>query len=496
MIEKIINIKNVGSYQNNICISNSGYWDGKFNKNNMIYAENGSGKTTLALLFRSLKNDNKLLKEKQTLGSNDPQKVKILINNDTYIFEDKSWDKHYSNIEIFDIHFIEDNVYIGSALPQSTKSNLFNIIVGEEGIKINKKLTHLYEQKYLNMQFRKKFRNKLKFNSSHLSAYMINDIKNEIVEYDKQTKLFTEKIKELNIELGEYSKSIFNNHIEIINKYLKFFTPNIELKKFSKKSKEGKQYVSYSLSVNGERVVFEKSTNSIHRNIKYTLSEGDKSAFAFSFFLAKLELQDITSKVIIFDDPISSFDQARRNATINQLMQIGQKSDQLFVLSHDIHFIKSIFSKCDKSTSNSLKITKRNNISSIHYHDIENETLSGIFKDIKVLNNYLVNGSTNELEKREIIRCIRPIIEGILRIKFFMEISKNEWLGDIIKKIRDATHNDKIYRLNKHLNEIIEINDYSKSFHHSDPTNPWGETINDEELRLYVNRTILLMDNI
>ena len=53
-----------------------------------------------------------------------------------------------------------------------------------------------------------------------------------------------------------------------------------------------------------------------------------------------------------------------------------------------------------------------------------------------------------------------------------------------------------MYRLRPVLDELIDINDYSKSFHHSDPTNPWGDLINDEELKIYVNMTLNLIQKI
>ncbi|MGB6014912.1 MAG: AAA family ATPase, partial [Nodosilinea sp.] len=304
------------------------------------------------------------------------------------------------------------------------------------------------------------------------------------------------QIKQLNIELGEYSKTIFEGHIETVNKYLKYFTPYIQLRKFSKENSGAKQFVSYSLSVSGETVGFEKMKGGSRRKVKYSLSEGDKSAFAFAFFLANLENINVKDKIVVFDDPISSFDQSRRNATINQLLRISQNSKQLFVLTHDIYFAKALSRKFEKKTSLCLKIQKKAGKSVIFCHDIESETLTGIFKDINVLNNYIKHGAENELEKREVIRCIRPIIEGILRIKYFNEIRRDEWIGDMIGKIESSVEGGRLFRLKKNLDEIVDINSYSKEFHHSDPTNPWGDVINDEELRLYVQKTLLLIDEI
>lgn len=226
------------------------------------------------------------------------------------------------------------------------------------------------------------------------------------------------------------------------------------------------------------------------------MSEGDKSAFAFAFFLAKLSTEDISQKMIVFDDPISSFDQSRKNATINRLVKISKECRQFFVFTHDIYFARAISRQLESSNTINLKIKKSDNKSRIAFHDIEQETLSSIFKDINVLNEYLTNGADDEFKKREVIRCIRPIIEGILRIKYFNVIKRDEWLGDMINKIRNSSSGDRLFKLKNILDDIIEVNNYSKEFHHSDSSNPWGDIILDEELRLYVNKTLSLIDTI
>ena len=496
MIKKILKIENVGLYESTP-VRTSSNWNGELKKQNIIYGENGAGKTTLSILFRSLRNNNKLLKEKQTISSIGKQKVVVLLDDNSKCnYSEGSWDKHCPEIEVFDAHYVEDNVYIGSSLLNSTRNNLFNIIAGKEGIKLNQKLEELYKHKEDFRKQNKIIKNRIKYEKKELPPDVLKDLIEQKKFFSNEIKYKNNHIRQLNIELGEYSKKIFEDKIDYINKYLRFFTPHIRLKKFSKKSSGPKQLVSYILSVNGEVVGFEGLKGGSKHKIKYSLSDGDKSAFAFSFFLAQLEQLDISEKVIVFDDPISSFDQARKNTTINQLIRISKECGQLIVLTHDIYFAKALYRKCEKATSVNLKISKTSNKSYITFHDIETETLSGVFKDINVLHGYLSHGADTELEKREVIRCIRPILEGIIRIKYFNEIDRNEWLADMLTKIEQSIQSERLYRLKPVVAEIREINDYSKEFHHSDPTSPWGDIINDEELRLFVSRTLFIIDKI
>ncbi len=72
---------------------------------------------------------------------------------------------------------------------------------------------------------------------------------------------------------------------------------------------------------------------------------------------------------------------------------------------------------------------------------------------------------------------------------------ENQWLGDFIQMIRDADSQSALYKLKQYLDEIEEINDYSKPYHHSNPG--YVEVgISSHELRNYVKRTISLIENI
>ena len=492
MIKKIIQIKNVGRYKN----YNADNTFSELSNNTVIYGNNGNGKTTLSLILKSLRGNNELIKKKQTFGTEEEQKIKILSDEGIIQFKDGKWNKSNKNIEVFDIHYVEDNLITGSLLPDSSRSNLFEIVVGEEGIKLKKEALSLIQEQKTFQKKRKSLNNKLKFKKQELTGDDISEIKIQLNFIKEEVKKRGLKIRDLNKKIGESTKDIFSNHIEEINKQLLFFTPYLQIKKFTGNNRHGKQLLSYYLNVSGFSVGFEKDKKT-YSSVKYTLSEGDKSALAFSFFLAKLNISgNLEKKIIIFDDPISSFDYSRRNATINHLKRLGEKCNQIIVLTHDINFAKTLSSRFGSKNVLNLKIVKSKDSSVITKQDIEEETLSGIFKDISILKNYIENGVDSNIQKRDVIRCIRPIIEGIIRIKFFTHIKHNEWLGDAIKKIRESSETDAMYRLRPVLDDLIDINDYSKSFHHSDPTNPWGDLINDEELKIYVNMTLNLIQKI
>ncbi|MDM1050386.1 AAA family ATPase [Sphingobacterium hotanense] len=119
----------------------------------------------------------------------------------------------------------------------------------------------------------------------------------------------------------------------------------------------------------------------LKNKIDTSLSEGEKTALAFAYFVSKLRVEKIESKnigfqdcIIVIDDPISSLDDNRLFQTANLIdsLLFYSSSDanhypkQLFVLSHNITFIKYL--------SNALK---------------GNDKLSG--KDVNLINDYFLN---------------------------------------------------------------------------------------------------------
>ncbi|MGN1060289.1 MAG: AAA family ATPase [Candidatus Coproplasma sp.] len=77
------------------------------------------------------------------------------------------------------------------------------------------------------------------------------------------------------------------------------------------------------------------------------LSEGEKTAIAFIYFLTKVHENgnDITKSTIVFDDPISSFDSNHLFNAFSFIETYFEKCEQLFVLTHNFNFFKLLRKK-------------------------------------------------------------------------------------------------------------------------------------------------------
>lgn len=75
------------------------------------------------------------------------------------------------------------------------------------------------------------------------------------------------------------------------------------------------------------------------------LSEGEKTAIAFIYFISKMEEKefDIENSVIVVDDPISSLDTNALYAAGSFIRCHFEKASQVFILTHNYHFFREIF---------------------------------------------------------------------------------------------------------------------------------------------------------
>ena len=98
-----------------------------------------------------------------------------------------------------------------------------------------------------------------------------------------------------------------------------------------------------------------KGNNNVKRNLQNTLSEGEKTALAFAYFLSKVSAEVINKGqvTIVIDDPISSLDDNRLYNTAYLIHEEFKGIKQLFVFSHNMLFLKYInpfFKKTERET--------------------------------------------------------------------------------------------------------------------------------------------------
>lgn len=310
----------------------------------------------------------------------------------------------------------------------------------------------------------------------------------------KINKLNREK-EEKQKQLNEFISGVFKKYGEKINDYLRKFGTEFEIVETKGGSYVGRSkdpMVEYKLTLSGQEILFED--DGINPCFKYTVSEGDKSSLSFAFFLAKLDLDpNLSDKIIIFDDPLSSLDSNRRTATTQQLQRINGSAKQIIILTHNTIFARKFWNGIAKSQCKNLQIVRSSGTYKISEWDLEKETSGEYFNNYFILEKYLNEGVSGQQQLRNVARCIRPLLEGNLRIRFPGKFAENEWLGDFIQKIKNSKPTEPLYKMISQIIEIESINNFSRKYHHSENSSADNEPITDAELRRFIERTLKLL---
>jgi wobble nucleotide-excising tRNase len=340
----------------------------------------------------------------------------------------------------------------------------------------------------------------------------LNDAKQELIKLQNQQKRFlteavllcdgykTEKNEKKDLE--KQKKTTKRDLDQLTNEVIAEFQPNINkhLGKFGAdfcianqqtKYTGGKPSVNYDIELNAKCIPLgDSDTPEDQPSFRNTLSEGDKGTLAFAFFMARLDQdKSIASKTIVFDDPINSLDTNRKHSTVWNILRVSQKAKQVIVQTHDPIFARYLWNETeDKSSIKCLCVNREGKGSVISEWDIEKETAGEYFQNYFALEKFLEDGSG---DLRAVARCIRPLLEGNLRLRVPGSFKESEWLGNFISNIRNADKSAPLCVIKPHLEELEEINSYSKQYHHSSQ-NPNADSmpIKETELKGYVKRTL------
>jgi wobble nucleotide-excising tRNase len=320
---------------------------------------------------------------------------------------------------------------------------------------------------------------------------------------DKDKINNTREINELRNEITKEQGKSIGRHKDSINELLKNFNSMIRIGMLEKDNKgnRGATRITYVITFVDSQLSVLVDDKKIFNRI---LSAGDKSALALSFFLSKYKEKNFDESILVLDDPISSLDIHRKDATIGEVEKLVNNGYQTFVLSHDPFFLsevlkRSILSKDTKcyeidafyKDTNPYDDDSAQYISSklVHRNNFESYVLHSYTQEYNKLKDFVV--SATEDEKAEVARSIRPILEAYLRFILPSTFLPNDWIGGMIKKIRNENdRNSACYDRDDRLSSIQKINEYSKSFHHADGFDTKIQSLDILTVKNYAKETL------
>lgn len=198
-----------------------------------------------------------------------------------------------------------------------------------------------------------------------------------------------------------------------------------------------------------------KSQPQIKSRLRNTLSEGEKTALAFSYFLSKVttETNNPSQTIVVIDDPISSLDDNRIYNTASIIYDVFNNYKQVFVLSHNFFFLKYIYPLFRKEKC--CYLISNGNIDSLP-QSLQNFQTPYYYM-IESINSFINDNDKNYDEARKYLpNYVRRVLETFFSFKYAKLTRKSNGsqsagLDDFIKDYIDfeALPNITVKSINK-----------------------------------------------
>ena len=262
-------------------------------------------------------------------------------------------------------------------------------------------------------------------------------------------------------QINHYLQNVFRTHFRIDN-----------VVHVAPRGRATQSQIGYKLTIDGNDISFAPNQPF---NAKECLSEGDKSTIALAFFLSKLDIDpNKQSKILIFDDPLSSLDTNRRTYTIGIIKSLLRQLKQVVVLSHNEFFLHEVGKDTSINDKSTLRIAEDfvARASKIEVCDLDELVKIEYFKHIERLEAFRSNPDINL--KDSVLGWLRNVLEAHLRFKFYKEIrlmTGQQTFGRLIMYLNNvpATFRDNVNRTDI-ISKLNLINGVSWKSHHGDPT--------------------------
>ena len=288
-------------------------------------------------------------------------------------------------------------------------------------------------------------------------------------------------------KLNEHGRTVTKSLGRTINSYLGRLNAGFRIDYKEPKYQGGEPSASYEILIKDVPVTPRQTSDSISvPSFRNTLSAGDKSTLALALFLAKInDNQNLKETIIVLDDPFTSLDDFRRQFTAIEIRKLTATARQVIVLSHDKSFLRLLWEKIDRGQIQSIAIqTGAPGITTIASFDIEAETQPRHVTERMVIKEF-VEGEQHE--PKYIKTRLRTVCENFYRRgdpNLFREAAS---LEEIVRILQDVS-NEHPYK--GVVDDLRDINEYSRGLHHAQVENdPTGES-SEEELKGFCRRVL------
>ncbi|WP_394225954.1 AAA family ATPase [Pseudoalteromonas spongiae] len=186
-----------------------------------------------------------------------------------------------------------------------------------------------------------------------------------------------------------------------------------------------------------------KGADIAENDLDKIFSESDRRSLGLSIFLASLDsLEDesLAKTIIVFDDPVTSFDENRVGQTHSKLVKLADKCQQVIMLSHFKDGVAN-FLKVHGFSKNDIALIEIKKNAQGSYLEVGNK--DAFVKSAHHLNTEelidFVERNTDKLSCKP-----RVYLEEVLSLRFSKQIRKKQITNESLSKRIDALSEEKI----------------------------------------------------
>jgi len=250
-----------------------------------------------------------------------------------------------------------------------------------------------------------------------------------------------------------------------------------------------------------ENIIIKYSSSGTDKNkLRNCLSDGEKTALAFAYFLSKFENErgsDDKRKesVVVIDDPVSSLDENRLYSTAYLIRDYFKSVRQLIVMSHNFLFLK-FFNSLYSHNTNCLFIND-DKLSDLP-EELKNFE-SPYFYMLKGIIDFSLGTNTDyQNAKKYLPNFIRRVLETFLSFKFAKIISRpngkrSPGLNEFDTEIDSLNIPDSLKQNLKHkIANIAKVTDQHS--HGNAQLTEENFYISEDELKLLAHNAVAVID--
>lgn len=285
--------------------------------------------------------------------------------------------------------------------------------------------------------------------------------------------------------LDRFEDSTFKKFRDVVNDSLRRFGARFTLDEIQGDRPGGVVTTSYVIGIGGQTVpVRSKRPPAGKLSFSNTLSAGDRSTLALAYFMASLENEgDLGKRVVVFDDPLSSLDAGRRDKTVEIIVQLARRVEQLIVMSHDSLFLCELNTALKRRVEPAtLIVNRQGNESQIARWEIDDACMSEIEVHASRLEQY---ANTWEGDVREVVKHIRPFLEAYVNLAFAQHYDSHKGLGGFVKLCESRMREGEPLLDKKGIEMLESLKDFSNKHMHGNPP-----PLTHDELAIRVDETL------